>query len=110
MHASRLSSHLDHTWGALTNVEEEKEKTMEANSWKDLEGQTKGPTVSGDGTWRKRRFNYLQGVSTVIAYYRLAIRRNSDSVEKIKDAYGPPFFTNLLRMKSLIMCPPGQES
>ncbi|KAG8222184.1 hypothetical protein J437_LFUL001276 [Ladona fulva] len=37
------------------SVEEEKEKTMEANS-------SKGLTLSGDGTWRKRGFNSFQCV------------------------------------------------
>ncbi|KAG8232305.1 hypothetical protein J437_LFUL012642 [Ladona fulva] len=51
---------------------------MEANSWEDLEGQTKGLTVSGDGTWRKRRFNSLQCVSTVIEYVKYVYDGNDN--------------------------------
>lgn len=32
-------------------------------------GNTDGLTVSGDGTWRKRGFNSLHGIVTVIGYY-----------------------------------------
>ncbi|KAG8237336.1 hypothetical protein J437_LFUL014367 [Ladona fulva] len=51
------------------SVEEEKEKTLEANSWEDLEGSTKGLTLSGYWAWRKRGFNSLQGVSIVIGNF-----------------------------------------
>ncbi|EFN79992.1 hypothetical protein EAI_10689 [Harpegnathos saltator] len=42
---------------------------MEANNWEEIEGPTKGLIVSGDGTWRKRRFNSLHGVSAITGYY-----------------------------------------
>lgn len=51
------------------STEEEKNKTMEKNNWENFEGPTKGLTVSGDGSWRKRGFNSLLGVATIIGHY-----------------------------------------
>ncbi|KAJ8953477.1 hypothetical protein NQ318_023598 [Aromia moschata] len=47
------------------SVEEENQKTLEANNSDELDGLT----VSGDGSWRKRGFNSLYGVSAIIGHY-----------------------------------------
>ncbi|XP_057337726.1 uncharacterized protein LOC130675860 [Microplitis mediator] len=46
-------------------VKEEKEKTYEANNVED----SNELTISGDGTWKKRGFTSLFGVSSLIGYY-----------------------------------------
>ncbi|KAG8228511.1 hypothetical protein J437_LFUL008967 [Ladona fulva] len=74
------------------SVEEKKEKTMEANSWEDLEGPTKGLTVSGDVTWRKRGFNYLQGVSNVTANHQgSAGKMEVDTIREIFERSVPSY-------------------
>ncbi|XP_067213906.1 uncharacterized protein [Linepithema humile] len=56
-------------------VKEEIEKTCKANSIE----ETSELTISGDGTWKKRGFNSLYGVSSVIAALGISCTFRADS-------------------------------